>query len=66
LTLPNDAAFQVQASTDSGTIHSEFAGVNVLHGDGSGATAVGRVGNGSSFAQVTIQADSGDINLYRA
>ncbi len=66
LTLPNDAAFQVQASTDSGDIHSEFAGVNVLHGDGSGATAVGRTGNGSSFAQVTIQTDSGDISLHRA
>jgi hypothetical protein len=66
LTLPNDAAFQVQAATDSGDIHSDFAGVNILHGDGSGATAGGHVGNGPSFAQVTIQTDSGDINLHRA
>lgn len=66
LTLSNDTAFQVQASTDSGNIHSEFAGVNVSRGDSSGASAIGRVGSGSSFAQVTIQTDSGDINLHRA
>lgn len=66
LALPNDAAFQVQASTESGDIHSGFAGVNVLHGNGSGATAAGRAGTGPAFAQVTIQTDSGDINLDRS
>jgi hypothetical protein len=66
LTLSNDTAFQVQAATTIGTIHSEFAGVNILQGDVNGATAVGRVGNGPSFAQVTIQTDSGDISLHRA
>lgn len=66
LTLSNDTAFQVQAATNLGTIHSEFADVNIRHGDVSGATAVGRVGNGASFAQVTIQTDSGDISLHRS
>lgn len=66
LILPDDAAFQVQASTDSGDIHSNFAGVNVLRGDGSGATAVGRAGSGPAFAQVNIQTDSGDIHLDRS
>jgi hypothetical protein len=66
LTLPGDAAVQVQASTSSGDIRSGFTGVNVLKGDGSGATAVGQAGSGPAFAQVTIQTDSGDINLDRA
>ncbi|HLV98162.1 MAG TPA: DUF4097 family beta strand repeat-containing protein [Ktedonobacterales bacterium] len=62
LALPSDSAFQVQASTSSGDIDSDFSGVNVQHGD-SGAQASGRVGTGSAFAQITIQADSGDIHL---
>ena len=66
LKLPNDAAFQVQASTSSGSIDSAFSSVNVSRGDGSGATASGGAGNGQAVAQVTIQTDSGDIHLDRA
>ncbi len=64
LTLPGDAAFQVQASTDSGSIDSAFSGVNVLSGD-SGAQASGSTGS-APFAHITIQTDSGSIHLHRA
>ncbi len=60
LTLPGDAAMQVQASTDSGSIHSVFSGINI---DGKAAT--GTAGS-APYAQVTIQTSSGDINLNRA
>ncbi len=66
LTLSNATAFEVQAATHLGTIHSEFVGVTILPGDVNGATAVGRVGTGASFAHVTIQTGSGDISLHRA
>ncbi|HEY7348522.1 MAG TPA: DUF4097 family beta strand repeat-containing protein [Ktedonobacterales bacterium] len=64
LTLPNDAAFQVQATTDSGDISSDFSGVNVFPGS-SGAVANGSVGS-APYARITIQASSGDIYLHKA
>jgi Toastrack DUF4097 len=65
LTLPGSAAFQVQATTDSGSIHSDFSGVSVVDNGGSGASAVGTVG-GPPSAKITIQTSSGDIHLRKA
>lgn len=65
LTLPANSSFSVQATTDSGSISSDFSGVNVQQGNGSGALANGRVGSGP-YAQITMQASSGDIHLHSA
>jgi len=58
LTLPGTAAILVQASTDSGSLHSDFSGVSV-----NGKAAAGAAGNGLPFAKVTIQTSSGDISI---
>jgi hypothetical protein len=65
VTLPGDSALQVQASTDSGDISSDFSGVIVQRGDGSGATASGSSGS-APYAQVTLTTSSGDIHLRQA
>ncbi|MGO8947480.1 MAG: DUF4097 family beta strand repeat-containing protein [Ktedonobacterales bacterium] len=62
LTLASSAAFQVRASTGSGSIDSDFSGVNILRGNGSGAVADGMVGS-PPYAQISIQVSSGDIHL---
>ncbi len=65
LTLPSSSSFQIRASTDSGSIDSEFSTVSVLSGDGSGAVANGTVGS-PPYAQISIQVSSGDIHLRAA
>jgi Putative adhesin len=65
LTLPGSPSFQVRASTDSGSIDSQFSTVTVLSGDGSGAVANGIVGS-PPYAQISIQVSSGDIHLLAA
>jgi hypothetical protein len=65
LTLPSSSSFQVRATTDSGSIDSEFSTVSVQSGDGSGAAANGMVGN-PPFAQINIQVSSGNIRLLAA
>jgi hypothetical protein len=62
LTLPGSSALQVQATTNSGSIDSDFSGVNVLHGNGSGALASGTVGS-APYAHITLQTSSGNIHL---
>jgi hypothetical protein len=65
LTLPSSASFQVRASTDSGSIDSDFSAVDILRGNGSGAVANGTVGS-PPYAQISIQVNSGDIHLRTA
>lgn len=63
LTLPQTASFQVDASTQSGSIDSDFAAVQVQRG-GAGAEAHGTVGS-PPFATISIQAESGSIGLHQ-
>jgi hypothetical protein len=65
ITLPGTAAFHIQATTQSGDLHSDFAGVQVLT-SGSGAIAnstVGQTADGSPLAEIIAQTSSGDIRL---
>jgi DUF4097 and DUF4098 domain-containing protein YvlB len=64
LTLPGNAALQVQAVTQSGSIDSDFSEVRVLD-NSSGALASGTVGS-APYALVTAQTSSGDIHLHKA
>ena len=67
VTLPSDSNFQVNASTNSGSINSDFSSVNP-QSQGNGSAAHGNVGNSSAAKQttLTLTSDSGDINLNKA
>ena len=66
VTVPSSSVFHVDASTNSGSINSDFPNVNIQENtSGSGQSVNGVVG-GSSQGQVpnvTIKSDSGDIHL---
>ena len=66
LTVPSNSAFHLDASTNSGSINSDFPDVKIQENpSGSGQTVNGLV-DGSSQRQVpnvVIKSDSGDISL---
>src|SRR6266487_1542766 len=68
VTVPSSSVFHVDASTNSGSINSDFPNVNIQDNtSGSGQRVNGVVG-GSSQGQVpnvVIKSDSGDINLHQ-
>jgi len=64
VTLPANSSFHVDASTDTGSINSDFPGVNVQQGNFTGASAHGDVGNAPG-ATVTLKADTGSISLHQ-
>ena len=64
VTLPGNSSFHVDASTDTGSINSDFPGVNVQHGDFTGASVHSDVGS-SPGATVTLKTDTGSINLHQ-
>jgi Putative adhesin len=64
VTLPSNSNFQVNASTSSGSINSDFSTVNI-QSQGNGSQAQGKVGNASQ-AQVSLTSGSGDINLHKS
>ncbi|HJT59717.1 MAG TPA: hypothetical protein VJ761_24625 [Ktedonobacteraceae bacterium] len=61
--LPGDSNFHVEASTDTGTISTNFSGVNVHPRQFTGVDAQGVVGNAPG-ATVTLRTNTGSINLY--
>jgi DUF4097 and DUF4098 domain-containing protein YvlB len=61
--LPADSSFHLNASSDTGSINSDFP-VNVQH-SGAGASASGDVGS-SPKATVTLHTDTGSISLHKA
>jgi len=66
LTVPPDSAFHLNASTSSGSINSpDFPSVNVQTINQGGSQATGNVGTVSQGqgATVTLNTDSGNINL---
>lgn len=65
VTLPTDAAFHVQASTNDGSIDADDFSTSVrVMQNNSGATASGDVGN-APRATVILQTDSGSITLQK-
>ena len=66
VTLPASSSFHVDATTNRGSIDSDFSEVQVRDHDFSGSDAHdahGDVGNGSS-ASVTLKTNTGSINLH--
>lgn len=64
VTLPAESTFHVNASTDTGSINTNFAGVIVQHRQVVGADASGDVGS-SPQATVTLRTNTGSVNLYQ-
>jgi len=64
VTLPSNSSFHVDATTDTGSINSDFPSVNVQHSDFTGASAHGDVGNVPG-ATVTLKTDTGSISLHQ-
>ena len=66
LSVPSSPAFHVDASTTSGSITSDFPGLQKID-LGSGAKETGDVGGSSSQpgAKLIINSGSGDINLHQ-
>ena len=60
--LPNNAGFQVDATTRKGDITSDFGAVKIDSSSG-GSHASGTVGNGATKLQ--INADTGDIRINK-
>ncbi len=67
LTLPGNAIFHIEASTQSGDISSDFPGVAIQRIN-SGGLANGSTGQppaGATIAQISAHTNSGDIDLRR-
>jgi hypothetical protein len=63
VTLPASSSFHLDASTDTGSINSDFTQVNIHEHDVTGSDAHGDVGNSSS-ATVTLKTNTGSIDLH--
>lgn len=68
-TLPANSSFHLDATTNTGSIDSDFTEVQVQHQDFKGDSAHGDVGSGSSGSSgssttVTVKTNTGDINLH--
>jgi hypothetical protein len=64
VTLPTESVFHVDASTDTGSINTNFAGVMVQPHQFTGADAHGDVGS-SPQATVSLRTNTGSINLFQ-
>jgi DUF4097 and DUF4098 domain-containing protein YvlB len=62
--LPENAGFQIDATTRKGDISSDFSSVKVDERDGGSSRASGSVGNGAT--KLTINADVGDIKIGKS
>jgi hypothetical protein len=63
IVLPENASFQVEATTRKGDISSDFDNVRVDEHSGGTSRASGTVGSGA--AKVTVNADVGDIKISK-
>jgi hypothetical protein len=63
VTLPHGSAFSVVARTSSGSVNTDFPGINVVHQSG-GTDARGSVGK-PPRARLAIQTTSGSIDLHQ-
>lgn len=65
VTLPANASFHVDASTNTGSIKSDFSSVVVQQGGSNGGQAHGDVGN-QPRPMVTLTTNNGEIHLHQA
>lgn len=65
VTLPASSAFHLDASTDTGSITSDFPGVYVQHPNFTGAVVHSDVGS-SPQATITMTTNTGSINLHQS
>jgi DUF4097 and DUF4098 domain-containing protein YvlB len=65
VTLPASSAFHLDATTDTGSITSDFPGVNVQHPNFTGAIAHSDVGS-SPQATITMTTNTGSITLHES
>jgi len=63
VTLPANSSFHVDATTNTGSIDSDFSGVQVRDHDFSGSDAHGDVGNGAGTT-MTLKTNTGSIDLH--
>ena len=63
MTFPANSSFHVDATTNMGSIDSDFSDVRVWDHDFSGSEAHGDVGNGSSVS-VMLKINTGSIDLH--
>jgi hypothetical protein len=64
VTLPGASVFYLDASTDTGSINTNFPGVSVQHHQFVGTDAQGDVG-GAPQATISLKTNIGSINLYQ-
>lgn len=65
VTLPSDAAFHIDASTDTGTFSSSFPNLNADHPNPVGSVVHGDVGNDPT-AHLTLKTNTGSIDIHQA
>ena len=68
VTVPSTSAFHLDASTNTGSINSDFPNVNIQDNSSGSGQSVNAVVGGSSQSQVAnvvIKSDNGDINLRK-
>jgi Toastrack DUF4097 len=65
VTLPENPGFHVDATTNSGSIDSEFPQVHVQDTDSSGQAAHSDVGGSAPGARIILDTNDGSINLHR-
>jgi putative adhesin len=66
VTVPSSSAFHLDASTNSGSINSDFPNINIQNNTSGSGQSVNAVVGGNSQSQVpkvVIRSDSGDISL---
>ena len=64
VTLARESAFHLNASTNMGSINTNFPGVIVQHPQAMGANAYGDVGRDPQ-STVSLRTNTGSINLYQ-
>ena len=68
VTVPSTSAFHLDASTNTGSINSDFPNVNIQDKTSGSGQSINVVVGGSSQSQVAnvvIKSDNGDINLRK-
>ncbi|MFL5625243.1 MAG: hypothetical protein ACJ788_06555, partial [Ktedonobacteraceae bacterium] len=64
VTLPSEAAFHIEATTNSGTFSSSFPGLNVEQLNALGSIVHGDVGN-TPRANLTLKTNTGAIDIHQ-
>lgn len=63
LELPEQAGFEIHATTEHGEIRNDFSGLNLTSGRQAKSTLSGRLGSGS---MIVVNTDRGDVSVHKA